>query len=71
MYRGYCDHNEYKHLLNQAVNQLPPQQKFVYSLSRNEGLKYDEIANQLNLSKSTVEAHLKNKLSAANSVQHS
>ena len=56
-------YNEYEHLLKQEVNKLPPQQKLVYSLSRNEGLKYDEIANQLNLSKNTVKAHLKKALS--------
>lgn len=56
-------YNEYENLLSQAVNKLPPQQKLVYSLSRNEGLKYDEIANQLNLSKNTVKAHLKKALS--------
>lgn len=57
-------YNEYDRLLSQAINQLPPQQKLVYSMSRDEGLKYDEIANQLNLSKNTVKAHLKKALSA-------
>lgn len=57
-------YNEYKQLLSKAVNQLPPQQKLVYSMSRDEGLKYDEIADQLNLSKNTVKAHLKKALSA-------
>lgn len=57
-------YNEYSRLLSQAINQLPPQQKLVYSMSRDEGLKYDEIADQLNLSKNTVKAHLKKALSA-------
>ena len=56
-------YNDYQHILSKAVNQLPPQQRLVYSLSRDEGLKYDEIANQLNLSKNTVKAHLKKALS--------
>ncbi|MFA6944533.1 MAG: RNA polymerase sigma-70 factor [Pedobacter sp.] len=56
-------YNEYQHLLSQAVDQLPPQQRLVYSMSRDEGLKYDEIADQLNLSKNTVKAHLKKALS--------
>jgi len=55
-------YNEYRHILSEAVNQLPPQQRLVYSLSRDEGLKYDEIADQLNLSKNTVKAHLKKAL---------
>ena len=61
-------YNDYQHLLNQAVNQLPPQQKLVYILSRDEGLKYDEIALQLKLSKNTVKAHLKKAVSTLRSV---
>lgn len=57
-------YNDYQHLLNNAVNQLPPQQKLVYSLSRDEGLKYDEIAEQLDISKNTVKAHLKKAVSS-------
>jgi len=56
-------YNDYQQLLYQAVNQLPPQQKLVYILSRDEGLKYDEIALQLKLSKNTVKAHLKKAVS--------
>jgi RNA polymerase sigma-70 factor (ECF subfamily) len=56
-------YNDYKHLLHEAVNQLPPRQKLVYILSRDEGLKYDEIANQLELSKNTVKSHLKKAVS--------
>lgn len=57
-------YNEYQCLLKNAINKLPPQQKLVYSLSREEGLKYEEIADQLNLSKNTVKAHLKKALNA-------
>lgn len=56
-------YNDYKQLLHQAVNKLPAQQKLVYMLSRNEGLKYDEIALFTNLSKNTVKAHLKKAVS--------
>ncbi len=56
-------YNEYQHILSQAVNQLPPQQRIVFSMSRDEGMKYEEIANHLNLSKNTVKAHLKKALS--------
>lgn len=55
--------NEYQHILNNAINQLPPQQRIVYGMSRDEGLKYDEIADQLKLSKNTVKSHLKKALS--------
>lgn len=56
-------YNEYQHIINRAVDELPPQQRIVFSMSRIEGMKYDEIANQLNLSKNTVKAHLKKALS--------
>ncbi|MDP2415128.1 RNA polymerase sigma factor [Daejeonella sp.] len=56
-------YKEYQHILGQAVNQLPPQQRIVFSMSRDEGMKYEEIANHLNLSKNTVKAHLKKALS--------
>lgn len=45
-------------LIQKAVNQLPPQQKAVYKLSRQEGMKYDEIASELNISQNTVRNHL-------------
>lgn len=41
-------------LINEAVNQLPPQRQKIYRLSREEGLTYDEIAEALNLSTNTV-----------------
>jgi RNA polymerase sigma-70 factor (ECF subfamily) len=56
-------YRDYLQILNLAVKKLPPQQQLVYNLSRNSGLKYDEIATELNLSKNTVKAHLKKALS--------
>jgi len=50
---------DYYNLLDEAVEELPPQQQKVYILSRRERLKYDEIARQMNLSKETVKAYLK------------
>jgi RNA polymerase sigma-70 factor (ECF subfamily) len=49
---------ELQNIVNQAVEQLPPQQKLIYKLNRQEGLKNDEIAQQLNLSEKTVKNHL-------------
>ena len=57
-------YNEYQHILNTAIENLPPQQKCVYILSREKGLKYDEIAEQLDISKNTVKAHLKKAVSS-------
>ncbi len=44
--------------LQQAINQLPAQQKKVYTMSRMQGMKYEEIAEALNLSVSTVKNHM-------------
>jgi RNA polymerase sigma-70 factor (family 1) len=45
-------------LIDEAINQLAPQRKKIYILSRQKGLKYDEIAHQLGISKFTVRAHI-------------
>jgi RNA polymerase sigma-70 factor (family 1) len=44
--------------VQQAVNILPPQQAMVFTLNRLQGLSLDEVADQLQLSKSTVKNHL-------------
>src|SRR5688572_23770248 len=46
-----------KHLLT-ALEKLTPRQKLVYTLSRDKGLKHDEIARFLGISPSTVNNHL-------------
>ena len=49
---------EMQESVNKAVEQLPPQQKLVYQLNRQQGLKNEEIAQQLNISEKTVKNHL-------------
>jgi RNA polymerase sigma-70 factor (ECF subfamily) len=49
---------DYDRLLLQAVAQLPPQQKLVYTLGRQQGLSREEIAAQLNISAGTVKVHM-------------
>lgn len=51
-------HKQLQERLQAAINRLPPQQKLVYTLSRIEGLKQEEIANRLNLSVNTVRNHM-------------
>ena len=45
-------------LIKQAVVHLPPQQQKVFELSRMQGLKHEEIALQLNISRETVKKHI-------------
>jgi RNA polymerase sigma-70 factor (ECF subfamily) len=52
------DFRESMEMVNQAIEQLPPQRKKIYLLNRMEGLSYEEIAQQLNISKSTVSNQL-------------
>lgn len=45
-------------LIDEAIDQLPPQQRQVYLLSRHQRLSYNEIALQMGLSKETVKKYL-------------
>ncbi|HEY0652178.1 MAG TPA: RNA polymerase sigma-70 factor [Chryseosolibacter sp.] len=54
--------SDYQGLLNQIVDTLPPQQKKVYGLCHHDGLKYEEAAERLNLSRLTVKTHMQNAL---------
>lgn len=47
--------SELEQKIRNAIDQLPIERKKVFILSRYEGLKYQEIADKLNLSVSTVE----------------
>ena len=49
---------EYQGLLQRAVDRLPNQQKQVYYLVKEQGLKRDEVAHQLNIQPETVKFHL-------------
>lgn len=44
--------------LLQSINKLPERPKQIFKLKKFQGLSTTEIANQLNLSKSTVENHM-------------
>lgn len=49
---------EYEAKLREAVSLLSPQKKKIYQMSREENMTHDQIAIQLNLSKSTVNNHI-------------
>ena len=50
---------EYLDLVKEAVEQLPAQQKKVWTLSRKDGLTYQQVAEQLQISRETVKSYLK------------
>jgi RNA polymerase sigma-70 factor (ECF subfamily) len=53
---------EYERILKEAIAQLSPQQQKVYLLSRQEGLKYEEIAREMQISIHTVKEYMKKAL---------
>lgn len=44
--------------LQDALERLSPQQKLIFTLSRHQGMKHEEIAMHLNISRNTVKTHL-------------
>lgn len=49
---------EVQNSINDILKKLPPQQKLIFKLSREQGLKHEEIAEQLKISPFTVKNHL-------------
>lgn len=44
--------------LQEAMDQLSPRQKLIFTLSRHQGMKHEEIASRLHISRHTVKTHL-------------
>jgi RNA polymerase sigma-70 factor (ECF subfamily) len=49
---------ELNEIITKALNSLPEKCRQIFEMSRNEGLKYHEIADQLSISIKTVEANM-------------
>lgn len=49
---------EFNSLIQKAIDQLPPQRKIIYRLNREKGLNYQEIADELHISRHTVKNQL-------------
>lgn len=49
---------EFEIKLREAIHLLPPQRKKVYNLSRENNLSHQQIADQLQISKATVNNHI-------------
>jgi RNA polymerase sigma-70 factor (family 1) len=54
----------YFNLIDEAIEQLSPQRKKIYLLSRQQGMKYEDIAKELGLSRFTVRAHIQQSVTA-------
>ncbi|CAG5002198.1 hypothetical protein DYBT9275_02835 [Dyadobacter sp. CECT 9275] len=52
------DHEKYYSFLEAAIAHLAPQQQKVWRMSREDGMKHEEIAENLQLSKETVKRHI-------------
>ena len=50
--------HEYEALLSKAVGKLPTQRQKVFKLCRQEGKSYEEVANELGISRNTVKEHM-------------
>jgi RNA polymerase sigma-70 factor (family 1) len=49
---------QYEELLGELVDRLPPQQKLVFTMSRNRGMTHEAIAHELNITPGTVKNHM-------------
>jgi RNA polymerase sigma-70 factor (ECF subfamily) len=56
--------------LRRALDQLSPRQKLIFTLSRNQGMKHEEIASHLHISRHTVKTHLVQALKTLRSILH-
>lgn len=50
--------DELSEIIDKTLNQLPERNRKIFIMSRFEGLKYNEIANELSISVKTVEANM-------------
>jgi RNA polymerase sigma-70 factor (ECF subfamily) len=50
--------HQYQQILQAALSQLPPQQREVYRLAREEELSHEDIATRMNISAVTVKSHM-------------
>ena len=58
VFRDLMEEAELNDRINQAINELPERCRQVFTLCRFEGMKYAEIADELNISIKTVEMQM-------------
>jgi RNA polymerase sigma factor (sigma-70 family) len=49
---------EYSQIIQKAIDQLPPQRKLIYRLNKEDDMSYQQIADQMHLSRHTVKNQL-------------
>jgi RNA polymerase sigma-70 factor (family 1) len=54
----HLEAKEYNQVIQKAIEQLPPQRRLIYQLNKEEGMDYQQIATELQLSKHTVKNQL-------------
>jgi len=59
--------NDAKKQLEAAIDKLPTQQREIYILCQQDGLRYEEVADRLGISVNTVKTHMKRALSSVRS----
>ena len=52
----YC--HELENILNKVIDNMPPQRKQIFCMSRRQGMSIEEISKKLGISKRTVETHI-------------
>jgi RNA polymerase sigma-70 factor (ECF subfamily) len=55
---NFAELGEMMHVINTTLQEAPAKTREIFELNRNEGLKYQEIADKLGISVKTVEAHI-------------
>jgi RNA polymerase sigma-70 factor (ECF subfamily) len=61
-------YNDTKKILDKALSALPPQQKLIYNMCHLQGMKQQEVASQLHISRFTVKAHLRQAVQTVRSI---
>lgn len=60
--------HELEEMLNKTIDNMPPQRKQIFCMSRKQGLSIEEISLKLGISKRTVETHISLALSSLRKV---
>ena len=64
------EYKDIQQVYREAIETLPPQQRLIFKLSRESGLKQQEIASKLNISISTVKSHMTQAFRSLRKVTH-